>query len=560
MPGNTLYSRFFGPYVIEKKLNNLNYIVVTPDRRKQTQLCHINMLKPYVERDNNVVKEPLNINVVISEPEDLSSEFSSSHLSPTDASKLTNSDVLKNLDSKLSHLEESQRQDLQKLLEKYSDLFPDVPSRTNQIYHDVDVGDAAPVKQHPYRLNPKKQQYLKEEVKYLLENDFIEPSSSSWSSPCILVPKPDGSYRMCTDYRKVNSVTKTDTFPIPRMDDCIDKLGKAKYVTKFDLLKGFWQVPLTDRAKEISAFVTPEGLYQYKVMPFGMKNSPATFQRLINKVIANLEDCEAYIDDVIIYSETWEKHLETIREFFRKLSEAKLTINLSKTEFGQAQVTYLGHVVGRGQVQPVNAKVEAIIKFPRPENKKQLMRFLGMAGYYRRFCSNFATVTEPLTKLLSKKEKFNWSDQCEKAFEELKAMLQSAPVLTAPDFSSPFKLAVDASDVAAGAVLLQEDDEGVEHPVCYFSKKFNKSQRNYSTIEKECLALLLALQHFEVYVSSSSLPVVVYSDHNPLVFLHKLKSKNQRLLRWSLMLQEYVLDIRHIKGKDNVIADCLSRP
>lgn len=559
VPGNTLYSRFFGPYVIEKKLNNLNYIVVTPDRRKQTQLCHINMLKPYVERDNNVVKEPLNVNVVISEPEDLSSEFSSSHLSPTDASKLTNSDVLKNLDSKLSHLEESQRQDLQELLEKYSDLFPDVPSRTNQIYHDVDVGDAAPVKQHPYRLNPRKQQYLKEEVKYLLENDFIEPSSSSWSSPCILVPKPDGSYRMCTDYRKVNSVTKTDTFPIPRMDDCIDKLGKAKYVTKFDLLKGFWQVPLTDRAKEISAFVTPEGLYQYKVMPFGMKNSPATFQRLINKVIANLEDCEAYIDDVIIYSETWEKHLETIREFFRKLSEAKLTINLSKTEFGQAQVTYLGHVVGRGQVQPVNAKVEAIIKFPRPENKKQLMRFLGMAGYYRRFCSNFATVTEPLTKLLSKKEKFNWSDQCEKAFEELKAMLQRAPVLTAPDFSSPFKLAVDASDVAAGAVLLQEDDEGIEHPVCYFSKKFNKSQRNYSTIEKECLALLLALQHFEVYVSSSSLPVVVYSDHNPLVFLHKLKSKNQRLLRWSLMLQEYVLDIRHIKGKDNVIADCLSR-
>lgn len=294
-------------------------------------------------------------------------------------------------------------------------------------------------------------------------------------------------------------------------------------------------------------------------MPSGMKNSPATFQRLINKVIADLEDCEAYIDDVIIYCETWEKHRETIREFFRKLSEAKLTIDLSKTEFGQAQVTYLGHVVGRGQVQPVNAKVEAIIKFPRPENKKQLMRFLGMAGYYRRFCSNFAAVTEPLTKLLSKKEKFNWSDQCEKAFEELKAMLQSAPVLTAPDFTSPFKLAVDASDVAAGTVLLQEDDEGVEHPVCYFSKKFNKNQRNYSTIKKECLALVLALQHFEVYVSSSSLPVVVYSDHNPLVFLHKLKSKNQRLLRWTLMLQEHVLDIRHIKGKDNVIADCLSR-
>ena len=229
--------------------------------------------------------------------------------------------MLKNLDSKLSHLEESQCQDLQELLEKYRDLFPDAPSKKNQIFHDVNVGDAAPVKQHSYRLNPRKQQYLKEEIKYLLEKDFIEPSSSSWSSPCILVPKPDGSYQMCTDYRKINSVTKTDTFSIPRMDDCIDKVGKAKYVTKFDLLKGFWQVPLTDDVKEMSAFATPEGLYQYKVMPFGMKNSPATFQRLINKVIADLEDCEAYIDDVIIYSETWEQHLKTICVFFKRLNQ-----------------------------------------------------------------------------------------------------------------------------------------------------------------------------------------------------------------------------------------------
>ena len=560
VPGNPLNARFFGPYVIQKKLSNLNYLVVTPDRRKQTQLCHVNMLKPYVERSTDVVLQPASVNVVVSESKvELDSELSGNSFSPTDTTRLTNTDVLRNLDSKLSHLSESQRQDLEKLLLEFKHLFPDVPTRTDQIYHDVDVGNAEPVKQHPYRLNPSKQKYLKEEIKYLLENDFIEPSNSSWSSPCILVPKPDGSYRMCTDYRKVNCVTKTDTFPIPRMDDCIDKVGKARYVTKFDLLKGFWQVPLTDRAKEISAFVTPDGLFQYKVMPFGMKNSPASFQRLINKVIADLEGCEAYIDDVIIYSDTWEEHLRIIREFFKRLSRAMLTINLSKSEFGQAQVTYLGHVVGQGEVKPVSAKVEAIAKFPQPVSKKQLMRFLGMAGYYRRFCPNFAAVAEPLTQLLSKRVKFIWSERCDKAFEELKAMLQSAPVLAAPDFRSPFKLAVDASDVAAGAVLLQEDDEGVEHPVCYFSKKFNKSQRNYSTIEKECLALVLALQQFEVYVSSSGLPIVVYSDHNPLVFIHKMKNKNQRLLRWSLMLQEYVLEIRHIKGKDNVIADCLSR-
>ena len=221
-----------------------------------------------------------------------------------------------------------------------------MPSRTTQICHrSVDVGKSTPVKQHPYRLNPLKQEYLQKEIDYLLEHDFIEPSNSCWSSPCLLVPKPDGSYRFCTDYRKVNSATKTDTFPIPRIDDCIDKVGHAKYVSKFDLLKGFWQVLLTDQAKEISAFVTPNGLYQYKVMPFGMKNSPATFQRLINQVTTGLPGCEAYIDDVVICTDTWTQHLETMRKFFERLYEAKLTINLSKSEFGQATVTFLGHIL-----------------------------------------------------------------------------------------------------------------------------------------------------------------------------------------------------------------------
>ena len=368
------------------------------------------------------------------------------------------------------------------------------------ILHDVDVGDATPVKQHPNRSNPSKQAYLDKEINDLLKNDLIEPSHSSWSSPCILVPKPDGSYRMCTDYWKVNNLTKTDTFPIPRMDDCVDKIGHAKYVSKFDLLKGFWQIPLSERAKEISAFATPSGLYQYKVMPFGMKNSPATFQRLINYLIADIKGCEAYIDDVIIYSNTWEKHLQIMHKFFQRLSESNLTVNLSKSEFGCGHVTYLGHIVGQGKVKPIDAKVEAISAFPQPSSKKQVMRFLGMAGYYRKFCPNFSSVTEPLTELLRKNVKFVWTERCQLAFEKLKALLQSAPVLSAPDFNRPFKLAVDASDIAAGAVLLQEDQAGIDHPVCYFSRKFNSHQRNYSTIEKECLALILALQHFDVCV------------------------------------------------------------
>ena len=193
--GNPLNSRFFGPSVIQKRLSDLNYVVVTPDRHKQTQLCHVNMLKPYVEGSSDPVLQPVNVNVVVSEPkEDLGSELSSDSFGLTDTTRLTNTDVLRNLDSKLSHLSESQHQDLEKLLLEFEHLFPDVPTRTDQIYHDIDVGNADPVNQHPYRLNPSKQKYLKEEIKYLLENNFIEPSNSSWSSPCILVPKPDGSY------------------------------------------------------------------------------------------------------------------------------------------------------------------------------------------------------------------------------------------------------------------------------------------------------------------------------------------------------------------------------
>ena len=236
---------------------------------------------------------------------------------------------------------------------------------------------------------------------------------------------------------------------------------------------------LTDRAREVSAFVISKGLFEYNVMPFGMKNAPATFQRLINKVIQGLEGVVAYIDDLIIFSDTWEDHLYKLEELFKKLAEAKLTMNLSKSEFGKAKVIYLGYVVGQGNIAPVEAKVKAIIEIPVPSSKKALMRFLGMAGYYRKFCKNFSVVALPLTNLLKKKVNFIWSEACNDAFNNLKAILWSAPILKAPDFNKEFKLAVDASDYGAGAVLMQCNDDSIEFPVCYYSKKFNVHQVNY---------------------------------------------------------------------------------
>ena len=220
---------------------------------------------------------------------------------------------------------------------------------------------------------------------------------------------------------------------------------------------------------------------------------------------------------------------------------------------------FLGHVVGQGKVCPVLAKVEAIVSYPIPEDKKQLMRFLGMVGFYRKFCRNFSVVALPLTDLLGKRVVFEWSDKCTSSFEALKAMMACEPVLAAPDVSTQFVLEVDASERGIGAVLLQDDAYGISHPVSYFSKKLVKSQQNYSTVEKEALGLILALHHFEVYISASPHTTIVHTDHNPLTFISRMKNDNQRLLRWSLFIQDLAIEIRHIRGKDNVIADALSR-
>ncbi|KAL0152767.1 hypothetical protein M9458_052490 [Cirrhinus mrigala] len=562
VPGSALQNRFTGPYVVERKVTDTTYVIRTPERRRNLRTCHINMLKQYHEREKGntsvveTVNAPVPVAVVttVKESEDDGVETVSV---PT--GRLQNSTILQNLKSFLRYLSELQRADVTTLIESFPAIFSDVPSQTNVLFHDIDVGNTSPIMQHPYRVNPVKREIMKSEIKYMLQNGLAVSSQSAWSSPCVLVPKSDGSFRFCTDYRKINAVTKPDSFPLPRIDDCIDRVGPAKFVTKLDLLKGYWQVPLTPRAAEISAFVTPDFFGQYSVMAFGMRNAPATFQRLMRLVLQDVPDCEAYLDDIVIFSPSWEEHMNSVRTVFARLAKALLTVNLAKCEFAKATITYLGKQVGQGQVKPVNAKITAITEFPRPSNRRELRRFLGMIGYYRGFCRNFATLVAPLTDLLRPSRKFVWSLECEHAFNGAKDLLCKAPILAAPDFSRAFLLEVDASGVAAGAVLLQRSEANLELPVCYFSKKFNESQRRYSTVEKEALALLLALRHFDVYLSANPFPVRVYTDHNPLVFLSRMQNLNQRLMRWSLIIQEYNLEIVHKRGSEMVLSDALSR-
>ncbi len=285
------------------------------------------------------------------------------------------------------------------------------------------MNGARPIKQHAYRVNIVKISVMRLEVEYLLENSLAKSSCSPWSSPCLLVPKSDGSFRFCTDYRKINAVTVPDSYPLPRMEDCIDNIGSARFVTKLDMLKGYWQVPLISQALEISAFVTPDHFLQYTAMAFGLRNAPANFQRLVNIILHDVPNCNAYLDDLVLYSLNWTEHVCLLRKVFERLVKANLTLNLAKWEFGIATVTYLGKEVGQLQVRPVEAKVTAIAEFPVPTTHSEFRRFLGMAGYYRGFCKNFSTVVSPLTSLLSPSKSYKWSSESHHAFDSVKTLM-----------------------------------------------------------------------------------------------------------------------------------------
>ncbi|XP_063600010.1 uncharacterized protein LOC134776228 [Penaeus indicus] len=327
LPNQPLQSRYAGPFRILKRTSDTNYVIETPKRRKKQRHVHVNLLKKYYER-NDLKENVREVSVVV--PSNISSE--NNETIPIVEPNLTNSVILAKPDDKLKHLSAAQAANIRSLLQEYDKLFSDVPHLCPLLEHDVETRDAKPVRQAPYRLNTEKRAFLQAEIQRLKEQGIISPSLSPWASPVVLVPKSSGTYRLCVDYRKVNAVTVADSFPLPRMDDIIDDLGRARYLSKLDLLQGYYQVPLTERARPTSAFVTPAGLYEFRVLPFGMRNAPATFQRLMNYLTADLEGVRCYLDDLVIWSESWEEHLVRLRALFSALADANLTVNLQKSD------------------------------------------------------------------------------------------------------------------------------------------------------------------------------------------------------------------------------------
>lgn len=465
-------------------------------------------------------------------------------------------------DDEGTHLNPAERNALAEVLVKHVQVFEAGGGPTPYAEHRIETGNHPPIAVPPYRLNPTKKELMKQEIDKMLDDDVIEECESAWCSPALMVPKPDGSIRFCVDYRRVNAITKSDAYPMPRIDELLQSTKRNCFMSSLDLRSSYWQVSVQESDRDKTAFVCPLGTYRFKKMPFGLKNAPATFQRLIDRLrsCAALKDVTvlAYLDDLLVISEGFHQHLQDLDMVLNRLKEFNLHVNRKKCAFARENVRYLGHVITQEGISADPQKISAVLEMKEPTNLKHLRTFLQTCSWFRKFIPNFSKVAEPLTRLTRKSQVWIWGPEQSQAFNDLKQLLTSAPVLVQPDFNSPFILRTDASNYALGAVLLQGEGNHQERPIEYASRLLNNAERNYSTTEREALAVVWAVERFRAYLDGQ--PVVIGSDHQPLRWLLSLKSPTGRLVRWALKLQSFDIKFEYTPGKSNVIADTLSRP
>lgn len=480
---------------------------------------------------------------------------------------VNNSDFSNNINKGIqstSLLSSNEKIQVNNILEKFKELSPEGRlGRTNKFIQHIDTGDARPIRQRQYQLSPYLLKELNNQLDEMLRLGVVEPSFSSWSSPVLLVKKSDNSYRFCFDGRKLNSVTKADSYPLPRVDHILNMLKGAKFISSIDLKSAFWQIPLTEESKEKTAFSVPgRGLFHFCVVPFGLTNSAQAQQRLMDSILGpEIEPFGfVYLDDVILISSSFDDHITLLNEVFSRLKSANLTINYNKCQFFRESLNYLGFVVDKNGLRTNPDKVEAMVNYPRPKNSTEVKRFLGLASWYRRFVPHFSTIVSPLNELLKggkgKKLPIQWNDVAEKAFQDVKQALVSAPILSSPDFSLKFTIQCDASATGLGSVLTQVQD-GVEKVIAFASRSLSRTERNWSTYQRELAAVLFGITKFRPFIEGTRFTVI--TDHYSLLWFHKLREPTGVLARWAAQLQQFDFDIVHRKGKLNVVPDALSR-
>lgn len=476
----------------------------------------------------------------------------------------------------LTALTPDEQCEVRALLQKYSGIFSAFEGDlgcTNLISHDIPLTDDVPVRQRYRRIPPSEYEAAKAHIRQLLETQVIRESSSPFASPIVLVKKKDGSLRLCVDYRLLNSKTRKDAFPLPRIEESLDALSGAHWFSTLDLAAGYNQVPVTEGDKAKTAFCTPFGLFEFNRMPFGLCNAPSTFQRLMERIFGDQhgQSLLLYLDDVVVFSATVTDHIQRLDAVLGRLQHEGLKVKLEKCSFFRPEVSYLGHVISREGVATDPGKIEAVAKWPRPNNASELRSFLGFASYYRRFVEGFAKLAAPLHRLVAQLTTTKgrkppeaslpaaWTTECEQSFEGLRGRLVSAPVLAYADFSLPFILEVDASYSGLGAVLSQEH-EGKVRPIAYASRGLKPTERNmtnYSSMKLEFLALKWAMtEKFRDYLLGHK--CLVYTDNNPLSHLSTAKLGATEH-RWAAQLASFDFSIRYKPGRSNKNADALSR-
>lgn len=460
-----------------------------------------------------------------------------------------------------AHLSEEQTQEVKNLLLEYEDIFSSGDhdlGNTDIAVHHIDTGDHQPIKTPPRRMPLHKREVAEKLVSDMAQQGLIEKSFSPWSSALVLVRKKDNSMRCCVDYRSLNSITKKDSYPIPRIDDTLDALIGAKWFSTLDLKSGYHQVEVAEEDRPKTAFTSGSKLWQFRVMPFGLCNAPATFQRLMEIVLADLhwKILLVYLDDVIVYADSFQREAERLKQVFDRFRSSRLKLNPKKCFLFQQKVEYLGHQISEKGVETSPEKVTAVADWPTPSNKKQLRSFLGFCAYYRRFVKNFASIAAPLHSISAEQNEFVWSQECAKAFSELKQALTSTSVLSYPDPTRPFIVDADASNCGIGSVLSQEVD-GVERVVAYHSRTLSKQERNYCVTRRELLAVVDAVKHFHHYLYGA--PFMIRTDHSALRWLKSLKDPEGQMARWLARLEQYNYDIQYRQGERHMNADGLSR-
>lgn len=461
--------------------------------------------------------------------------------------------------SSIPTLNDGQRQQLIQILTENQEIFREQPGRIRTYEHVLRVTDDTPFCQRGWPVPLKYQDQVEQEIQQMLQYGVIERANSQYINPLVTIIKKDQSVRLCLDARKLNSVTIPDYEGAPPINEILANCGGMKVMSSIDLRSSFWQIPLKRECRDYTGFLYKGRTYRFTVTPFGLKTSLASLTRGLDSILT--PEIKAftiiYVDDILCFSSNISEHLKHLELLFKNLRNANITVNFTKSQLFRKEINYLGYCLSTEGISTSKEKVEAIQKFPRPRNPKQLKGFLGLTNFYNKFSNRYAEVTQPLLQLLKKGKTFRWTEENDRQFQLVKELFIDTVMLKHPNIHKRYYLQTDASDYALGGQLFQYDEDNNIGVIAFTSRTFKGAEIHYTTTEKELLSIIHCLKKFRIYLLGNQFTIV--TDNKALTFLQKCHLGNARTTRWIMSLQEYDFQIVHCKGSENVVADILSR-